>query len=265
MSPFTYNDYKKYLAAVVKKSDTRGIKAILADAAGCQRSFFSQVLNGSVHLTLEHSLGIANYLRLNPLEIEYFYCLVASARSGSKTLSKFYVEKMELLKKKSDDLSQRMSVQNSQTDFAQIAEYYSSWKFAAVYVACTIPTLRTPASIAKKFHLDAAEVERIFAKMISWGLIEERGSQYHPCKDLHLTRDHFMNMTNHRNWRLKNLELADNRPDRGINYSALYSLSLGDFEKLKEMTIEFLNASRSLVQESAEEELVSFNIDCVLF
>lgn len=263
MSSFPYRDYKKYLLDVLKKSSVRGTKAALADAAGCQRSFLSQVIHGNVHLTLEHALGIARHLGMDSAETEYFYYLVASARSGSATLSGFYSEKMKSLKAKGEDLSRRLKHASLESISPDLAEYYSAWKFAAVHIACTIPSLRTVSTLTKRLALEPAELEHILNKLKMWGLIEQKRNEWWATKKLiHLPKGHFMTATNHRNWRRKNIELMESRSEKGINYTAVYSVSKDDFERLKEMTVQFLNQTRALVEASPEQDLVSFCLDC---
>lgn len=263
MNIFGYNDYKKYLHDLIEKS-VRGQKATLAEAAGCQRSFFSQVLTSSVHLTLEHAMGIAKYLRLTSQETDYFYYLIGHGRAGTPTLREFYWEKMNLLKQKNENLSERLKSQTFSS--LELTEYYSHWKFAAIHIACTIPSMRTPQTLCKKLKLEISEVEQILKKLKSWGLIEDkRGEWVATTKTIHLPKSHFMTLVNHKNWRLKNLDQLETTLEAGLSYSAVYSLSREDLESLKEMTIQFLSQSRKMVESSKEEQLVSFTLDCVPF
>jgi len=263
MSLFLFTDYKKYLDEVIEKSPVRGAKAALADAAGCQRSFLSQVLNGSVHLTLDHAMGIAEYLHLTPKEVDYFYSLVGLARSGTPGLRAYYKSKMRESKQESNNLSKRLETVNSE---AGVAEYYSSWKFAAVHILCGIPGFSTTSRIATKLNLSLFEVDYTLERLSFMKLIKKKSGQWTLTKKrIHLPRDHFMTFTNHRNWRTRTLDEAEKNPELGVTYSAVYSMGRDDFEKLKEMTIDFLKDSRDLVKESGKEELVSFSMDCVLY
>lgn len=263
MSPYSYRDYKAYLADIIDKSEGRGIKASIADAAGCQRSFISQVLNGHVHLTLDHAIGVAHFLRLSPSEVEFFYSMVGEARAATPTLKRFYKDRMRSLKKEGENLSQRLKTTSSD---AGLSEYYSTWKFGAIHILCTIPEFQTVATISRKLKLQPVEVELYLNRMKSMGLVKNKGEVWKVTQaEIHLPKNHFMTFINHRNWRDKNLQEASERPDENVTYSAVYSMSRDDFEKLKELAIEFLNQSRSIVAPSKEEELVGFSLDCVLY
>lgn len=262
MNPFPFADYKKYLVEFIATTEGRGAKAALAEAAGCQRSFLSQVLKGSAHLTLEHAIGIAQYLRLSPAQTEYFYYMVAQARSGTSALRHYYGEKMKSLRWSGEEMRRGASAARQVND--SHVEYYSSWTFAAVHIALTVTSLRTSAAIARRLKLEQLEVEAILRKLKSWGLVEIEKNEWRTTKKhLHLPDDHFMNALNHRNWRTKSLELYERETKRGVMYSAVYSLNRDDYEKLRDLAYRFIGESRRLVAASDnEQELVCFTFDC---
>ncbi|MCB0385442.1 MAG: hypothetical protein KDD43_08620, partial [Bdellovibrionales bacterium] len=87
MSIFKYLDYKEYLKKTIdKKTKVYGYRAKLAEAASCQRSFLSQVLHSSPHLTLEHGIGLCRYWQFSPMERYYFLALIQPARAGNDEL-----------------------------------------------------------------------------------------------------------------------------------------------------------------------------------
>lgn len=264
MSPYAYSDYRRYLVDIIKRSGARGTKSALAQAAGCQRSHFSQVLAGTVNLSLEHAIGLAQYLRLNPLETEFLYCLVALARAGNKELRHYYESRMRHLRWASEATTKNEQPKSPLSDTHLVSEYYSSWKFAAIHIAVTIPEMQTLAHLTKRLGLDSREVELILEKLEAWGLIEKKvGGWQASRRNIHLPTDHFMAWSNHRGWRARALEVAEARPERGTNYTAVYSMSREDVERLREMVARFIAETRELVVASQEEELVCFTLDCV--
>ena len=146
----------------------------------------------------------------------------------------------------------------------EMIEYYSSWRYAAIHIACTIPNLRTSSQIARRLGVEAVEVEAALRKLSSWGLVDSLRDEWVATqKTIHLPKDHFMTQVNHANWRSKNLEIVGKDLQRGLLYSAVYSLSREDADKLQEMISHFLSKSRDFVVASPEEELVSFTMDYV--
>jgi hypothetical protein len=64
-SLFEFNSYIKYLAKIIKTDKTRGIIGTWAEAAGCQRSYLSNVLAGRATLNLDQGFRLAEHLRLS--------------------------------------------------------------------------------------------------------------------------------------------------------------------------------------------------------
>src|ERR1700761_9610789 len=109
MSPYAYRDYRKYLLDFVEQTDARGMKSHLASAAGCQRSFLSQVLSGAVNMTLEQALGMAKYIGLSASETDYFYSLVGLARASLPEAKTYYTEKMNSLRWANEERKEKAS------------------------------------------------------------------------------------------------------------------------------------------------------------
>jgi len=77
-------DYRSFLLSVVEDPEkTRGYRKRLADEAGCQPSYLSQMLKGSVELTLEQAERLCGFWKLDELEAEIFLNLVLMGRAGS--------------------------------------------------------------------------------------------------------------------------------------------------------------------------------------
>jgi hypothetical protein len=61
----------------------RALRTRLAEAAGCQASYLSQVLAGTATFSVEQLRGIARYLELQPVAWEYLRELGILARAGT--------------------------------------------------------------------------------------------------------------------------------------------------------------------------------------
>jgi hypothetical protein len=66
---------------------------------------------------------------------------------------------------------------------------------------------------------------------------------------------------NHSNWRNRGILDSYKREAGGVHYSAVHCLTRSDYEKIKEMTLHFLDATRAVVRPSKEEELVCMTLD----
>ena len=82
-SVYEFIDYKLFLKKCIAQSEQRGFTTRLAEAAGCQRSYFSTVLSGNIHLLPEHLFGICEFLKLSNDESEYLFLVLDYIRVGS--------------------------------------------------------------------------------------------------------------------------------------------------------------------------------------
>jgi transcriptional regulator with XRE-family HTH domain len=87
---FEYREYKTLIRAFIRANHAvYGYQSKMAKAAGCQRSFLSQVLNGTVHLTPEHAVRIAGFWQLDAAGTDFFVTLVMLGRAGNEELRSY--------------------------------------------------------------------------------------------------------------------------------------------------------------------------------
>lgn len=267
MTIFSTMDYKKYIRTQVEaNAEEYGYKSKLADAAGCQKSFFSQVLNSHVQLTPEHALGLSKFWKLNPKEREYFLELVNFARAGTKELSDYIKEKLQALRKENENLGKRFAQpQLSVTDDLG-AVYYSNWHYMAIHMGVTVPQWQNAGKLAKRLQLPEAFVVESLKQLQNLELVEKTsdGSWRVTKKSLHLPKDSIFSFINNNNWRQRVQNLSVQRDSDNIHYTGIYSLSLEDLERLRHLVLEFIDKTRKLVVPSAEEEIVCFACDLFL-
>ncbi len=260
-SIYRYEDYRRYLKdQIVSNGRHHGYKGRLAKAAGCHGSFLSQVLAGQAQLSPEHALGVARLWGLSRAEQEYFLLLVSLARAGTAELEAHYRALLERCRGEEGNLARRFE-QKTLTEQWQV-RYYSSWHYAAVHMALTIPGCRTPEAMATKLQITPQLVTQVLGELLQMGLVSEKGGRWHTTeKSIHLPRESLLNRFNHALWRHRALEaVAQEQPDN-IHYSSLCTLSKDDYERLRQTILQFLDESRRMILQSPEEELVSFSLD----
>lgn len=263
-SIFQYLDYKDVLWGFIEEHATvYGYKAQMAEAAGCQRSYFSQVLHADRDLTVEQAYGLAVFWNLGALEKEYFLNLVHFARASTTALRDYYTQQLELLKRKQVDLSKRYRQTDLSTSNEIQSRYYSSWHFAAVHMATTVPALQRPAQIAEYLKVEEIPVREALMFLKSAGLVDEKENDVYECKvsSVHLPRDSHMNQVNHSTWRQKALTALLASGPNDVHYSAVYSISRKDLTALRDLILKSIDQTRQLVEPSEEEELVGLTCD----
>lgn len=267
MEVFQFNDYKECLRSFVAFNKAkRGYQSLLAEAAGCQRAFISQVLNSHVHLTPDHAIGLCQFWHLSELETDFFMELVALARAGTEAMRALSKRRLTSLRKHYANLGKKFSKASAQAATVH-ANYYSSWHYTAIHVLCSIPEFQTETAISEKLGIPRSKTVRILSELQEMGIISKASfGKWHPIKnDIFLGRDSAMTFTNHWNWRQKALEDIQMGNEDSIHYTSLHAMSRKDIIKFKFLLTEFISTTRELVAPSLEEDMVCITCDLFQF
>jgi uncharacterized protein (TIGR02147 family) len=260
---FDYDDYKDVIRGyLASHQNERGYQGRLAKAAGCGPSFFSQALGSHIHLTPDQAAGLADFWQLQEDEAEYFLCLVHHARSGSHAFKKMQIRKIQALKQKHQSIAERV-----QAKIVPLGEkemiYYSAWYWSAIHMSCTIPEFQTSAAIARRLRLDNVFVETCLRQLRDMQLVQEQNGRWRNTNaDIHLPRESPMVGVLHSNWRQKAAAQAQMQDREALHYSAVQTLSRADYQKLKNLLLEFVQESRKIAAPSKEEEIIAVCLDC---
>lgn len=262
MNLFRYETYKDILIAqIASNPGGRGYRTKLAEAAGCQLSFLSQVIHSHVHLTPDHAAGLCEYWGFDNEERDYFLELVNLARAGSPILKTILLKRLAEIRAKHEDLASRYKKRESIREKDQ-ALYYSSWHLSAIHILLTISEFRTVEEIAKRLSLPPSMVQQSLQQLTRIGLAVRKSGVWLPTEnDLHLPKDSPFTSMNHSNWRHRATLDSCRREKGGVHYTTVHSVSRSDFEKIKEMALRFLDQTRAVVRTSPEEEVTCMTLD----
>jgi uncharacterized protein (TIGR02147 family) len=262
-SVFDFYQYKQYLTERLGGPRSRkGLRLAVARELNCQPTFVSQVLNGSAHFSLEQAERISRFLSHTEDEREYFFLLIQKERAGTKELQEYFGGKVGELLAKRQVLTHRLG-KDKALSLNDQAIYYSSWHFAAIHIAVTIPALRTREAIADFLKLPLAKVTRVLEHLIKTGLvIEADDGTFQPgLSRIRLGNDSHNIIKHHTNWRNQAVDSLDRENNFDLHYSAVLSLSSADKVKLKDMILESLKGQLAVSDASSEEELFAYCID----
>jgi uncharacterized protein (TIGR02147 family) len=261
MNYYQYSSSLEIIVAhVLVSTEERGYKARLAAAAGCQRSFLSQVLAGAHTLTPEHGVGLAQFWGMRKSERDYFVDMINFERAGTPALRDLLSERINDAKAKAGDLSVRFQAPTLPHDAMEI--YYSTWLYAAVHMLLTVAQWQLPSELSHRLQLPLGTVREVLQTLVNLGLAKLSGNRYIAIKPIiHLPKDSQLNRFNHGTWRQYAMHktLHDSRSE--IHYTAIYSLSRQDQRRLQEMVQDFIDSTRRVVEPSKEEEVVALLID----
>lgn len=263
-SVYEFTDYKSFLQKRIHEAQQRGFATRLAEAAGCQRSYFSSVLNGNIHLLPDHLFGVCQFLELSNDEQEYLFLVLDHNRASQPEYRQHLGKKIQERRAAWKDLKNRLRKDslNESEDNSEKQFYYSSWLFAAIHIAVSIPRLGDLEKLSNYLGISEAVAQYHLEKLAHMGLIEKRGTRWSwKSGDLHLSKDSPWIGTHHVNWRMQALTNVQMRDEEALHYSVVQSLSQEDIEQLRARMIEWVEEFKKKAGPSRPEELVSFNLD----
>ena len=146
------------------------------------------------------------------------------------------------------------------------AKYYSEWYWSAVHMALSVVDLDTAEKISVSLGLPVNLVTHVLVGLKEMGLVEQDNHTWKKTAgSIHLDQDSPFVHQHHRNWRSLPSEFYLEKPGGSLNkrFSAVFSLSYEDYEKLQNFIVDFVEQCSEVVSSSEPEKLASLAIDLV--
>jgi len=261
-SLFSQKSYRAFLEAWIQEQPKRGrgVKLRLSKQIGVQPSFFTSVLKGRMHFSLDQAFDLATSMGLADAERKLFLLLLQRERAGTPALRKHFDAEIEEERKRSQNLARRLEGAMI-LDEAGMQEYFSSWAYAAVHLACLIEPFETMEAISARLGLERKTVIEILWKLEDMGMIQKGKKGFESGKTkLHLPKESLHLKQHQMNLKAKSLDMVQKGAE-GMQYISLVSISKADFHRIYEELVQTLNRTRPIIDESAAEDLYIFNID----
>ena len=261
-SVFLFKTYKSYLSALCGAKGTRkGMRSAIARASECNSAYISQVLNGDRHFSLEQAQRLSEFLHHNSDESHFFLLLIQRERSGTRNLRRYFDDQLKALLDKRTNVRERLG-KTHQITTADQSKYYSSWLYAAVHIAVSVPEFQNRESLARRLGVPTPKIAEVLDFLFRVGLLTETHAKLSggPAH-IHLGNDSDLIVRHHSNWRMQAMKAIDGLDKRNLHYSAAVSLSRDDFERIKDKLIEVIQEVTSTISQSHEENLCAFNLD----
>ncbi len=262
MKVFDFENYKDFIKwQIGENTNISGYKGQLAQAAGCQRAYISQVLGSHVHLTPDQAVGLAEFWLLQNSERDYFLELVNIDRAGTMALKKIIMDRLRNLKSSNDTVTGRIRKPSIEVAALQ-AQYYGSWHYSAIHILLTVSNYRTIPKIAERLNLSKSTVMAALVVLEKIGLVVKMGEAWQAVSfDLHLPKGSPLNSNNHMNWRVQAIQSSHVFDSNDIHFSSVYSMSEMDFRKLRKQILQLISDSREIALASDAQDVFSFCCD----
>ncbi len=153
MKIFDYAHYKNFVNDLIESMPKkgRGQYSKIAQYLKINTVVVSQIFRGKRDLSLEHAFLLTQFFAMNDLEREYFLNLVQKEKASHYALKKHFEIKLKELKKRSQDLKERIQVQelNDEAKF----QFYSQWYYSAIRLSTLLPECYNAEQIAQRLRL----------------------------------------------------------------------------------------------------------------
>jgi uncharacterized protein (TIGR02147 family) len=261
---FRYLSYKSFINDHFKAfpQGGRGQAKKLSEYLGVSTVVVSQTLKGEREFSAENAYRVAQFLKLTPIETQYFLKLVDYQKAGSHELKAFILSELKHLQKEGKKVKSKYSKTLELSDEDKF-QFYSEKYYSAIRMASSLPSHNTVEDFANHFHLSFEKTEEILDFLLNRNLcVNKNGKIERGPKHTFLPSTSPYIKNHHRNWRIHSLERVDHLDtENELMYTAPMSLSKDAFQKLRENLLQTIADTVKLIGPTEDEVVACLNID----
>lgn len=262
VSVFSFQSYKEFILQYVRsEGEPWGYWNKIAKAISCQPAYLSKCVKGSTHLTIDHLVALSHFWSLRNMDEDYLLAIFEAEKAGKETAKRHLFQKAKRIKETHENIKDRLK-KDSLEKIEQQALYYSNWLWMAIHFLTSISKYQSEKSISQRLQIPLKQISMILHQLQNMGLVENTGESWRFLTgEFHLGKESPLISTHHHNWRDRAVMNAQNPLSDGVHYSAVYAMSEGDFDKMKNEILNLIDTSRKTVASSPEEEIFCLNTD----
>lgn len=260
-SIFGFGSYKDYMEYKLTGEGRRGQLTRAADFLNCQRSYLSRVITEKLHITPDNAFNLTRFWKLNTGERKYFLLLVEHDRAVDNNYKVHIKSQMDDLKKKNDSIQERTQRSSFSIDNLQ-AQYFSSWIYSALHFLTTIPAYQNLDMMSARLGLKKETLLIYLKQLEAQGLIYNKSNQWiFQAGEFHIPKNSPLVVFHHQNWRARAIQDSQDFESSHVHFTGILTLSLEDYEKLKELILDFIAQANEIATPSEAEEAVALTCD----
>ncbi len=262
-SIYQFDNYKNYLNYRISSlpKNGRGEFLRISKYLNVHTSLISQVLSGSKEFSVEQAFKVCDYFGLTENDRDYFMVLINHSRSGTVELKEYYQSILQQIKDKYFTVKSRIKKSVELTE-QQKSQYYSDWRFMAVWLATSLETVSSIDDIEQLFNINKKDLSKVLKFLNSSGLcLEVDGKLSQGISKTHLDRDSILINRHHINWRLKAIEKLEKASNRELFFTAPLTVSKKDLKKIKAILLNTVQEVSGVIDTTTPEELACLSID----
>lgn len=263
LSIYDFENYKAFTKMWVSQrpNNGRGLFLKMAQHLRVHPTLISQVFKGPKDLTLEQGALLAQFMKLDDRELEYYVSLLERDRAGERALRDLCDSRLKKLKIQAQLIINRVADTNEiPEEYRQ--QYYSSWEYAAVRVAISIPSCQTREGLVRKLNITATRLDEILSFLLKIRIITEEDQKLKLGPSIiHLKKDAPLISKHHSNWRISAMNRHANLSEDELSFSAPLTISKSDAELIKAMLLKLTEEISKTVKATKPEEVYCLNFD----
>ncbi|MAV92469.1 MAG: hypothetical protein CL676_13705 [Bdellovibrionaceae bacterium] len=263
-SLFDYDDYRKYLRAVIqdKGAQAYGLKGKWALALNVSSSLMSQILSGKKGLTPDQASDLTDHLGFSELESDYFHLLVEWDRAATQRYQQKLKQKILNRREDAKKIRDRVPEYKELSD-AKKAIYYSSWLYTGIRNLTALNDVRNIEDISLRLNVDREIAARVVHFLLESGLCLERADgtlTYGPSQTHVENNSPFVNK-HHQNWRFRGIQQMEMKRSKDLFFTSPMSLSEEAYDLIRKLLPEVVQKVFKISGPSESETTACLNID----
>lgn len=264
--PFDETDYRSALRKWVAERPNRGRGELktMAEKLGVPSPVFSQILSGFRELTEDHAYVLSDHMGFTDTQRDYFLALVQLSRASHPDYKAHLKTKLSQIRNEAQGKTPEVDYEVSLTDI-ELAEFYSSWIYSAVYLSCVIRKNGLSLDdIGRELNLSRDHIIPVVQFLLKVRLLEIKNNSYRVGSAQLPSQPHGpYAFQHHRNWRLHALDRSQNLKPHELMYTSPLFLTDKEFTQIRTRLADFIRevAENPEAPESSVKKLACMNID----
>jgi len=190
-----------------------------------------------------------------------FFDLLKRERAGSSEYREYWARKNLESKRRNENLSKLVQRNETASDDRDRI-YYSTWYWTAVHILVSIPEYQTEKVISERLSLPLPQVIAILRTLEEWSSVRREKKWKFGAREQHIAKEGSpLSMFHHNNWRQQATKAAQYPRSGNIHFTVVQSLSVVDYDRVKDLVLEYIQKVSPVAQPSAEEKLMCFTCD----
>jgi len=249
------------MAYMLSAKGRRGQLTRAAEALKCQRSYLSRVISENLQLTPDHAFQLANFWKLPQDHSEYFRTLVEFERAGNPDFRRHLKDSLSKMKAKHESVQERTSRTGLSVDALKL-NYFSSWISSAVHFLTSVPEYQSVKALSLRLGIKPEYVLKHLQSLQTQGFVEEKNDLWiYKAGEFHAPKDSPLVILHHQNWRNRAIQDAQDPENGNVHFTIVQTLSREDFERLKELMLQFISECTEIAGPSKPEEGIAMTCD----